>query len=76
MFAAMTASKCLVSVPDCLSAVFPNHDTSGPSIRTFRQWLANRYFPAHRIGGRVFLDPEEVRNALDRRFKVHAVEAR
>ena len=73
----MTADKtCLVSVPDCLATVFPNHATTGPSIRTFRQWMTNRYFPTVRVGGRIFLNPEEVRNALERRFKVEAVEAR
>jgi hypothetical protein len=38
--------------------------------------MANRYFPTVRVGGRIFLNPEEVRNALERRFKVDAVEAR
>jgi hypothetical protein len=65
-----------VSVPDCLAAVFPNHATTGPSIRTFRQWIANRWVPTVRVGGRVFLDPEQVKNALERRFRVEAVEAK
>jgi hypothetical protein len=37
--------------------------------------MANRYFPVHKIGRRVFLDPVEVRSALDRRFKINATPA-
>ena len=62
----------LVGVNKCREIVFPDPE-SAPGERTFHQWMANRYFPVHKIGRRVFLDPEEVRNALSRRFKIHAV---
>lgn len=65
----------LLGVEACLKAVFPDAG-SAPSIRSFRKWMANRYFPVHKIGARVYLDPVEVRSALSRRFKINAVEAR
>ncbi|MCP5532274.1 MAG: hypothetical protein H7A49_03500 [Akkermansiaceae bacterium] len=61
----------LVGIDKCLEIVFPDPD-SAPAKRTFHQWMANRYFPVHKIGRRVFLDPVEVRAALDRRFKINA----
>ena len=64
----------LVGVNKCREIVFPDPE-SAPGKRTFNQWMANRYFPVHKIGRRVFLDPIEVRNALDRRFKINATPA-
>jgi hypothetical protein len=64
----------LVGVNKCRETVFPDPE-SAPGKRTFNQWMANRYFPVHKIGRRVFLDPVEVRSALDRRFKINAIAA-
>lgn len=64
----------LVGVEKCLQIVFPDPE-SAPALRTFKGWMAARFFPVHKIGRRVFLDPEEVRAALSRRFKINAVEA-
>ena len=68
--------KQLVGAVDCIKLVFPC-ETSRPALRTFRQWQANGWLPVHKIGGHLtFFDPEEVRAALDRRFKINAVEVR
>ncbi len=64
----------LVGVEACLKTVFPD-EQSAPALRTFKGWMAARYFPVHKIGRRVFLDPAEVRAALSRRFKINAVDA-
>ena len=75
-FARMSNSEqsTLVGVIRCREILFPD-PKSAPGIRTFNQWMANRYFPVHKIGRRVFLDPVEVRSAFDRRFKINAVVA-
>jgi hypothetical protein len=65
----------LVGAEDCIKIVFPC-ETSRPSLRTFRSWQANGYFAHHKIGRRTFFDPEDVRHALDRRFRVNAIEPR
>lgn len=70
-----TTEHQLVGVSKCREIVFPDCKESGPAPRTFNQWMANRYFPVHKIGRRVFLDPVEVRSALDRRFKINATPA-
>lgn len=70
----MTAPKQLVGAEDCMKLVFPL-ETSRPSLRTFRQWQANRFFPVIKIGHLCFFDPEQVRAALDRRFKILPIEA-
>jgi hypothetical protein len=64
-----TDHKQLVGAQACLDLLFPD-GASRPSLRTFRQWQANRYLPFHKIGRRTFFDPEQVRAALDRRFKI------
>ncbi len=71
----MPNTKQLVGAEDCIKIVFPC-ESSRPSLRGFRQWQANRFFPFHKIGHRTFFDPEEVRAALDRRFRVDATEPR
>lgn len=63
----------LVGVESCRAIVFPDAD-SGPGKRTFAEWMARGYFPKYAIGRRVFLDPAEVRRALERRFKIQARE--
>ena len=69
----MITFKQLVGAVDCIKIVFPC-ETSSPSLRTFRQWQANGFFPFHKIGHLTFFDPEEVRFALDRRFKIKPIE--
>lgn len=53
--------------------VFPDHKTEGPSFRTFLEWKAKKYFPSVKIGKRVFVDPVQVRKALDKKFTIEAV---
>jgi hypothetical protein len=69
-----THSPRLLGIEACRIDVFPD-PASAPASRTFKKWMAARYFPVHKIGRRVFLDPEEVRRALDRRFKINAIDA-
>ena len=72
----MVTHKQLVGAVDCIKLVFPC-ETSCPALRTFRQWQANDWLPVHNIGGYLtFFDPEEVRAAFGRRFRVNAVEVR
>lgn len=61
----------LVGKERCLEMVFPDKD-SAPSKRSFDLWIQRKYFPVHRIGRRVFIDPEECRAALSLRFKIDA----
>ena len=74
--ASVTSSKqepTLIGVDTCLKTVFP--DPKGrPSKRTFLEWKARRYFPSMKIGKRVFVDPVQVRKALDKRFTVEAID--
>jgi hypothetical protein len=67
----MSTLKQLVGAEDCINIVFPC-ETSRPSLRSFRQWQADGFFAYHKIGRRTFFDPEEVRAALDRRFRINA----
>lgn len=69
----MATQKQLVGAEDCIKINFP---AKRPSLRTFRKWQANGWFPVHKIGHLTFFDPEEVRAALDRRFRVNPVEPR
>ncbi|RYD24155.1 MAG: hypothetical protein EOP88_01265 [Verrucomicrobiaceae bacterium] len=64
----------LVGINRCREILFPDA-ASAPAIRTFNEWMARRYFPVHKIGRRVFLDPFEVRAALDRRFRINPTPA-
>ena len=63
--------KQLLDASACLAALFPD-ESSRPSLRTFRKWQANSYFPVHKIGRMTFFDPEQVRAAIERRFKIDA----
>ncbi len=67
------SAACLLGVEACRAIVFPDAE-SGPGKRTFAEWMARGYFPKYAIGRRVFLDPAEVRRALERRFKIQARE--
>lgn len=70
----LSQERTLVGVNRCREILFPDPE-SAPGIRTWNSWMANGYFAIHKIGRRVFLDPVEVRSALDRRFKINAVAA-
>ncbi len=59
----------LVGAEACLVDLFPD-EPSRPGLRTFRDWQAKGFIPVHKIGRRTFFDPEEVRQALDRRFRI------
>ena len=71
--APMPTPSQLVGAQACINLLFPD-EASRPALRTFRKWQANRYFPVHKIGRSTFFDPEQVRAALDRRFKIHPTE--
>ena len=71
----MSNTRQLVGAADCSKIVFPC-ETSRPSLRTWRKWQANGWLPVHKIGHLTFFDPEQCRAALDRRFRVSAVEVR
>lgn len=65
-----TTSPKLVTAEACIREVFGT--VNAPSLRTFRGWQAKGFIPVHKIGHRTFFDPEQVRFALDRRFKIEA----
>jgi len=61
----------LVGMQTGLELVFPDPDTR-PSIRAFSEWKKRGYFPSLKIGKRVFVDPVQVRLALESRFTINA----
>ena len=61
----------LVGMETGLELVFPDPDTR-PSIRAFSEWKKRGYFPSLKIGKRVFVDPVQVRLALESRFTINA----
>lgn len=61
----------LVGIQKGLELVFPDLETR-PSIRAFNSWKQKGYFPSVKIGKRVFVDPVQVRKALDSRFTINA----
>ncbi|MCX6878701.1 MAG: hypothetical protein NTW21_33545 [Verrucomicrobia bacterium] len=69
------ASTTLVGLEEGRKSVFGT-SPEAPSKRTFAEWKARGFFPFVKIGKRVFVDPSEVRRALDRRFKINAVAVR
>ena len=66
--------KQLIGINPCREEVFP-HPESRPSLRLFNEWRARGYIPYHKIGKRVFMDPEQVRMALDRQFMIRPTAA-
>lgn len=50
--------------------VFPGDKP--PSLRAFNGWKQKGYFPSVKIGKRVFINPEKVRQALEARFTINA----
>ena len=61
----------LVGIKTGLELVFPDSETR-PSIRSFNEWKNRGYFPSVKIGKRVFVDPVQVRLALESRFTINA----
>ena len=59
----------LVGMRSCLELVFPDPETR-PSFRLFNDWKAKGFLPYYKIGRRVFMDPKQVRSALDKQFKI------
>jgi len=64
------APKGLVGEERCRELVWPD-EKSRPSRRWFLELKARGQLPYHRVGRRIFFDPDEVRKALDRQFKVN-----
>lgn len=60
----------LIGMKPCLEVVFPDPATR-PSFRVFNDWKAKGFLPYYKIGRRVFMDPSQVRKALDKQFKIH-----
>jgi hypothetical protein len=63
-------SKKLLSAKELLQAMFT--DKSRPTLRTLRNWQKNRTIPSIKIGGRVFFDEPDVREALAKKNTVRA----
>ena len=61
----------LVGMKTGLELVFTDPQTR-PSIRAFNSWKQKGYYPSVKIGKRVFVDPVQVRKALDARFTINA----
>jgi len=61
----------LVGMQTGLELVFPDPMTR-PSIRSFNEWKNKGYFASVKIGKRVFVDPAQVRLALESRFTINA----
>ncbi len=59
----------LIGMRSCLEMVFPDPETR-PSFRLFNDWKAKGFIPYYKIGRRVFMDPKQVRTALDKQFKI------
>jgi len=69
----MKSEQMLVGAECCLEILFPDAG-SRPGLRTFRKWQAEGFIPYHKIGRRTFFEPEQVRSALERRFRISAKE--
>lgn len=65
----------LVGMEEARIAIFGT-GKEAPSKRTWAEWKSRGFYPYHRIGGkRIFIDVEEAKRALSRRFKIEATEA-
>jgi len=67
----MTSNVQLVGTDRCIELIFPDAE-SRPGKRTFKDWQAKGYFRFHKIGHRVFYNPNEVAEDLTRQFRVEA----
>ncbi len=63
----------LVNAEGLLTALWPLKE-SRPSVRFIRDLQAKRLIPYRKISSLVFFDPVEVRQALDKNFKVKSIE--
>lgn len=63
----MSETLQLVSMKKATEINFPDPG-SRPSDRSVADWKAKGYFRFRKIGGRVFVDPQEMRHDLDRQF--------
>jgi len=63
----------LVGIKQCLEIVFP-YKEGRPGIRTFNEWRAKGFYPYLKAGKRVYLDPVQVRKALDKRFTIEVID--
>ena len=70
-----STSPAFVGLEECRITVFGT-GREAPSKRLFAEWKARGYFPFIKVGKRVFADPTEVSRALNRRFKINAVDGR
>lgn len=61
----------LLTADELLKAIWPNQK-SRPSLRTLREWQAQRIVPYVKIGGLVFFNPVKVRLVIQKRFTVEA----
>lgn len=66
-------SPTFVGLEECRTTVFGT-GREAPSKRLFAEWKARGYFPFIKVGKRVFADPDEVRRAINKRFRVNEIE--
>ena len=67
----ITMRSKLVGTTQCLEDVFGSNP---PSLRTFNEWRKLGYYPYVKVGKRVFLNPEKVKAALERKFTIKAID--
>ena len=60
----------LLRTDPCRKAIWKEKENR-PSLRTFKKWMSLGYFPRIKIGGSVFLDPQQVTQALRERFTIN-----
>jgi hypothetical protein len=70
-----STSLQLVGLEEGRIAIFGN-GPEAPSKRLFAEWKSKGFYPYLKCGKRVFLNVEDVKAALNRRFKINAVEVR
>jgi hypothetical protein len=63
----------LLRIDQCRKEVFKD-ESSRPALRTFKSWKARGFFPFVKIGHSVYLNPVEVRKALEKRFTIKGKE--
>ncbi len=66
-----TPQNKLESIHECLGSVFSSNP---PSLRTFNEWRKLGYYPYVKVGKRVFLNPEKVKAALEKKFTIKAID--
>lgn len=66
-------SPAFIGIEESRLAIFGT-GPEAPSKRTWDEWRARGFYPHVKIGKRVFVNVEEARRALERRFKIHAVQ--